>query len=907
MKLPRSGFVLFLVIVLVAVGLRVWGLPRPPAGPYYDEAANGILADSIAGGDYLPIFITSYTGKEILFFYLAAVLVKIVGPGLLALRLTSALVGLATVPAFYWCARELFPRDRFVAPLAAALLATSFWHLALSRIGLRAISQPLLQALTVAALWRGLRTGRWTTLVLAGVLLGLTGYTYLAARLFPIPLALALAAWFLAHRASRRRPLGQVAAFGLAAGAAFAPLGLYFLRHPDRFLVRIEQVAREGSQLSPLQAYVRALGLLFIEGDPLARLNLPGKPVLGPLLAIAFFGGLALMIRRLLRDRDPLARARDVLLLGWVPIMILPTALTLSDIVPSHLRAAGLLPLLYLLPALALSWLSERLLKWRPRWSAWLPAGAVLALLVATASFTARDYFVRLATRMDHYEISDGDVADMAEWLDGSDTSATPLYVASIHYRHPTVALLAHHNYEAVNWLSGGQTLVVPSEGTGLLLVPRFVDYEWARPFLPVGAELGQDIPLSPDGLPAFHAFRVPADAPLPVAYHATADFAHVIQLEGYQVLGAPAADGTVDVVLRWRVLNPPPRDDFQIFVHLLDRWDLPWGQDVPFQYPSSQWTPGERFLERVRLPLPSGVPPGDYQLRVGFYASAVQANLNRVTPDGRFGGIAATLPLTVERPEVNGSLPEPRRPLHLDLLPGLTLVGANLDTSAARTLEPIILTLYWRATASLPDLTVRLRLGDTILYEGGPVHGSYPTTGWRPGEGVIDRYNPRIPLSTSPGTRPLVVEVFSPAGASRSVDLGPIEVTAPERVYAPPQMATTLYRQLGDGIELLGYDSTPIGGTALDLVLYWRTQTIQAKDYTVFVHVLRSDGTLLGQVDREPRAGAYPTSMWAPDEVVADSLSIPFPDSEQGLSLRLGMYQLETGQSLGETSVELP
>jgi hypothetical protein len=119
--------------------------------------------------------------------------------------------------------------------------------------------------------------------------------------------------------------------------------------------------------------------------------------------------------------------------------------------------------------------------------------------------------------------------------------------------------------------------------------------------------------------------------------------------------------------------------------------------------------------------------------------------------------------------------------------------------------------------------------------------------------------------------------------------------------------MANTLYRQLGDGVELLGYDITPIGGTALDLILYWRTRTVLAKDYTVFVHILGPDGTLLGQVDREPRAGAYPTSMWAPGEVVADSLTIPLPDSEQELSLRLGMYQLETGQSLGGTSVELP
>jgi 4-amino-4-deoxy-L-arabinose transferase-like glycosyltransferase len=900
------GLGLVLLIMAVALGLRLWGLPRPPAGPYYDEAANGILAAGIADEGYRPLFIASYTGKEVLFFYLAAATIKLAGPGLLALRLTSALIGAATVLALYWCARELYPRGRFLALLAAALLAASFWHLALSRIGLRAVSEPLLQALTVAALWRGLRTGRRVIVILAGALLGLTAYTYLAARLFPLPLALALVAWLLSGRIPWRPRLGRLGLFGLAAAVAFAPLGVYFLRHPDRFLVRIEQVTAQGHQLTPLQAYARALGLLFVKGDPLARLNLPGKPVFGPLLAAAFLGGLVLLVRGLLRDREPLDRARDLLLLSWVPIMVLPTALTLSDVVPSHLRAAGLLPLLYLFPALSISWLLDRVIRWRPRSSPWLPAVALFAVLVPTAGFAARDYFGRLATRMDHYEISDGDVADLAAWLNTVDPADTPVYVASIHYRHPTVALLAQ-DYGAIKWLTGGRTLVAPAAGTGLLLVPRFIDYAWARPFLPAGSAVTQGLPLSPDGLPAFQAYRIQSDAALPVNGDASADFAHVIEIDGYQVLEAPAADGALDVVLRWRILNPPPRQDYQIFAHLVDRWDLPWGQAVPFQYPSSQWTPGERFLERVRIPLPAGTPSGEYQLRVGFYSPAEQTNLTIVDPDGRFGGIAATLPVSLARPAAPPGLPEPRQRLDVELAPGLTLVGADLDTKAARTLEPVIATLYWQAAAPLPDLTVRLRLGDLVLYEGAPVHGTYPTTGWRPGETVVDRYNPRIPLSAPAGTWPLLVEVTGPDAVVRSAELGMIEVTVPERTFSPPPLGHALNQPLGDAVELLGYDLGPAEGPALDLVLAWRATASLAANYTVYAHILGPDGALLGQVDSEPRGGAYPTSIWAPGEVITDSLHIPLSSLPAGLSLRVGLYQLETGGSLGEVLVDLP
>ena len=148
-----------LLVLLVAAGLRLYRLPELPLGLHYDEAANGILAGEIVRGK-TPVFISSYTGKEVLFFYWAALWMKLLGMTGLALRLSAALAGLATVAATGWAVRELLHGQRdakWIALLSAAFLATSFWHLVLSRYGFRAITQPLLQALTVAALWRGLR------------------------------------------------------------------------------------------------------------------------------------------------------------------------------------------------------------------------------------------------------------------------------------------------------------------------------------------------------------------------------------------------------------------------------------------------------------------------------------------------------------------------------------------------------------------------------------------------------------------------------------------------------------------------------------------------------------------------------------------------------------------------------
>ena len=105
---PTSRTITAIVLILlVGAGLRLYRLPELPVGLHYDEAANGILANEIAQGDKTPIFIPSYTGKETLFFYWAALWIRLLGRTTLALRLSAALIGLGTVAATIWATQEL--------------------------------------------------------------------------------------------------------------------------------------------------------------------------------------------------------------------------------------------------------------------------------------------------------------------------------------------------------------------------------------------------------------------------------------------------------------------------------------------------------------------------------------------------------------------------------------------------------------------------------------------------------------------------------------------------------------------------------------------------------------------------------------------------------------------------------
>jgi len=963
-RTPRWSFtVALLSILLVAAGLRLYRLPELPLGLHYDEAANGILASEIARGLKTPVFIPSYTGKEVLFFYWAALWMKLFGVTRLALRLSAALMGLATVATAVWAVHELLHGQRdadWVALLTAAFLATSFWHLILSRYGFRAVTQPLLQTLTVAALWRGLRltpptpppsrgglgrggVGGLPWLLLAGLLCGLTAYTYLAARAFPIPLAAALLTFLITDRGHRRARLGQVSLFIAVAALTLAPLAHYWLTHPGSFLTRTQQVA--AASWAEVWAGVRAcLGMFFLQGDPYIRFNLPHRPIFDPLTAILFLLGLAIAVWQLVRllrsvncspappllpppapsflvplssgplvSLSPCHLASLVFLLTYLPIMLLPSALATGEITPSNLRAAGLLPFVYVFPALGLRMLKSqifRLSQFTIRNSQFVIGhwSLVILLLIFLTPITAIAYFRDWAPSAALYHAADGDLADVADYLNQANLTATTPYVASIHYRHPTLAFLAR-DYGGIRWLTGGKTVVFPAEGDALLIFPRSAsEYRtWVQSVLPGGSLVAA--PPGPDGVPAFHAYRAGLAPDLAPTHPLTADLAHVALLLGYDIVGEPRPGEGAEVAIWWRVLNTPDQEDYGPVAHLTDPWGFVWGETQPFHYPSEQWTPGEWIVDHLSIPVAPGTPPGDYLVRLSLYSAGADSLLPVLDDAGHYAGTDVELPLRLARAATPPQADDLGIRTRLDIHAGsLTLLGFNLDTTSARPGEPLYLTLFWQASEShLPDYDVHLTLGDRMLYVGAPVHGTCPTSGWTGGEVIVDRYDPRLPRDTPPGDYPLRLRLGDPStgsGHSLALDLGVVTVQATDRVFDAPPISHPLTAILGDQVQLLGYDLSAKAvapGDTLTLTLYWRALIEMDEDYTVFTHLLAPDGSMTGQRDNYPVGGSYPTSLWLAGEVVTDVYEIPVrADATPGMhNLEVGMYVAETGARL--------
>ncbi|MGD8586895.1 MAG: glycosyltransferase family 39 protein, partial [Chloroflexota bacterium] len=263
-RLSLTGFgrdvAALLFLALVALVLRLYRIESAPPGLNGDELFNAIDALRLGPGQWQIFFEGNY-GREALFLYLMAVPLNLFGRSIWAIRLPAVLLGSGVVLLTYGVGRLVF--NRRVAFVAGLLVTISLWPVMQSRWGLRAVSLTFFTALTILLYLLAMRRiGRATGLWLAaGLALGLTLYTYIPARLFPLVI-LAWLAWIaFTRRALFGRIWRRMVMSWLIALLIFAPFGLYMIRYPEKVNQRIDA-------LSGANALEKAL-----DGEPSALLK----------------------------------------------------------------------------------------------------------------------------------------------------------------------------------------------------------------------------------------------------------------------------------------------------------------------------------------------------------------------------------------------------------------------------------------------------------------------------------------------------------------------------------------------------------------------------------------------------------------------------------------------------------
>ena len=615
--------------------------------------------------------------------------------------------------------------------------------------------------------------------------------------------------------------------------------------------------------------------------------------------------------------------------------MLLPSILGGGDVDLSlTLRAIGVMPALFYWPALGLvesmsalcrwatarSWITDRL---SPPTIRFLAIGLVVALLVATGIYTTYQCFTIWGPSLPNYYTSSGDLVDAAGYLNAQLPADANVYVSAEHYRHPTMALLAHR-YAEFRWLVGPDVLVYPTAVRGETWYVLTHDAMPSEQALARALGSAAEEHLAPDGQVAFRVYRfAPGQVPTPrPQVRGGANLGDMLRFLGYDLNAAPISGGTFDVTLYLQVLPKGEggggRDDYTFFAHLVDDLGFGWGDKTFFTYPSSQWSAGEVIAFRCAFPIWKGAPPARYLLDVGAFSPSLDARLPVLNQAGQMAGTTFQLgPFELSRassPPVE--LPAIQQALQASFGPQLDLIGVDRDRGDLRPGETLALSLYWRSQAKMESgysVSIWLQSEGTRvpLWEGDPVHGLYPFDRWRPPEFLRDRYALRLPTDIAAGDWDLRLAVLRPdrtpvptADGHESVLLSRIKVLAADRQWEAPAFAYPVEARLGDRVELLGYDldrEEVRPGESIRLTLVWRCLQEMDTAYTVFTHVLDQAAQIRGQKDNPPVGGKYPTTLWVAGEVVVDRYDIAIrSDAPPGTHvIEVGMYDPVTMQRL--------
>jgi hypothetical protein len=619
--------------------------------------------------------------------------------------------------------------------------------------------------------------------------------------------------------------------------------------------------------------------------------------------------------------------------------MMLPSVLT-YDRVPRFMRAIGTVPAIYIFPALAWVTLGGLAIRQRRR----LPCpnvASVLAILVPVAIyalagiFTYRDYFLRWGPSQiayDHFYASYREVAfKMAQeghpdelWL-----FPTDLRINNPRRHRYILRFIGYQNLPPEKFLSVDELdmfdkLRAEIEGRSRVVLVEMkrglqweADVKGVLPFLLEKYGHLDDVYSTPEYDLLYYTLDSPAASFRPTNrwQPVSAIFGDGLTLEAV-AYGDASGAGSPDapqvpsgemawVVLAWRAPGPMP-EDYQSSLRLVDADGHLIGQvDNPitsrWHLGATGWHPGEYVLDYYLLSVEPGTAPGTYALEVSVYSptslQVLPASLNGVT-----AGVVQVGELHVAPSLTLPSELSVETPIGLTWEPGLELVG--YDGFLDRELRPgdtLSLALLWRGTSTLPgDARLALKLreegGDQLLLTDALVGDQeFPTSQWRTGEVVRQWLHARLPAEVSSGR--FEVRLTSP-GTGEGVSLGTVQVGGRPRVFdLSADMTHPLDVILGEQVRLAGFDLDVSDSEPVGLVLYWQALATMPNSYTVFVHVLDGEGSIVAQRDQIPLAGDAPTTGWLSGEVVADPYAISLPEGTYRLAV--GMYDATSGQRL--------
>ena len=508
----RRRLASLLGLLVLALLLRLWSLPDVPPTVSGDEASWALEAIAVLDGVIRNPFATGWFGHPTLGAFFGSLGMRLFGTGTVGSRMPWALLGAATVVPAYLLAAVL--RGRLTGLLTALLVATWGFHIHFSRIGLPNVADGLFAAGALLCLQRALATSSPRAWAGAGLITGLSLYSYPGARVTVLVVALVLSVRLLRMEplARRVRRSGVLSLLGVAAVVA-APILQRAALHSDDFNARLNEVGifqsgwleREAEQLGVSQA--RLLGEQLMRGvlgfnhfpDRTSHYGSP-EPLLGFVAGGLFLLGLGYAT---LRARHH----RFLPMVAWWWLGILGTVLTVGA--PSAARMTGLAVPTAFFAAVLLARLAELP---RRRTARRRATGAVLAACIALGFVSVlhyfRDYTPTLVYGNPHAVLATALGKEAQRWRPG--TRLLFFGAPAMYSGFPTVPRLAPHleRVDVVDPLTAPppRDMACGDSGAAFVFLPHRVgELELVRRTFP-GGELVR--------------LALPGDTPPALAYH---------------------------------------------------------------------------------------------------------------------------------------------------------------------------------------------------------------------------------------------------------------------------------------------------------------------------------------------------------------------------------------------------